>query len=369
MNAARSLVHRVLIVLLLPLVLVSIANAAKPGDPTLGQQATQALTDRDYDVAVSLFERWLEADPNQAVDWYNFSCALALRGENGRAIEALHHAMAAGYHNREWTSKDPDLESLHEIPGFTQILDEMALRADDENAARAGRRHLAQARLGTYLLRLPEHQPESGLCPLVVLLHGRGGHPDRFITMAERLGLPGVIYAAPQAAYPVPGMQDGFQYWPEELRGDTSAPEAVLASHLYAQWLREMIDEIARGEPVDTTKIFLIGFSQGAAMTYVAALEHPGIYAGIAPLGGWIPDSHRDPARMKALADHHVSLFIGHGEGDGAVQPEAAEAARRLASEAGVDHRLMIYSVGHEIPDPMVADLRAWIGEVCGRRP
>lgn len=356
-----------LAVLLLAILGSGLAYAAKPGDLTLGQRATQALADRDLDAAVSLFEQWLEADPNQPVDWYNFACALALRCESSRAIEALHHAMEAGYHNAEWTSQDSDLESLREIPEFQAILDEMARRTAEEAVARGGLRHLPQTGLGSYLLRTPDPSREGGLHPLIVLLHGRGDHPDHFVTMVERLGLPGIFYAIPLAPYPVPGLPNGLQYWPEELRRDLSTPEAVLASHFYAGWLRELVRDIAGHEPVDTTRVFLIGFSQGAAMTYVAALEHPGVYAGIAPLGGWIPESHREPDRIRGLAASGVSLFIGHGEQDGAVPLEAAETAHRLFSQVGASSRLMVYPPGHEIPDPMVADLREWIEEVCNR--
>ena len=345
------------------------ADVAKPGDPTLGQRATQALTQGDLDAAVSLFARWLEADPNQPVDWYNFACALALSGESGRAIEALHNAVAAGYHDTEWTSQDSDLDSLREIPEFAELLREMGRLSEEEGRTQDQIQHIPQHRLGSYVLRLPSGTTEADvtLHPLIVLLHGRGGNPESFAGMVERLSLPDVIYALPQAPYPLPSQPGGFQYWPEELRADPSGPERVTASRLEAQWLRDLVHDVASNQPVDTTKVFLVGFSQGAAMTYVAALEHPDVYAGIAPLGGWIPDSHRDPDRMKALAANGVSLFIGHGDRDASVRPEEAEVARRLASEAGIEHRLMTYPVGHEISDPMTADLRKWIEEVCGR--
>lgn len=358
-----------LAILALTVVMLCPGYGAKPGDPTLGQRATHALTDRDLDAAISLFQRWLDADPNQPVDWYNYACALALRGESMRAVEALRNAVAAGYHNAEWTLQDPDLMSVRLLPEFKEIVSEMTRRAQEDEHARSLLLRMPQTRLGAYLLELPDaHVPEDRRLPLCILLHGRGGDPQRFRAMIERLRLPEMIYAVPEAPYTVPERPGGFQYWPEESRGDLGAPGAVHASLLGAQWLRDLVDEIVQHHPVDPSKVFLVGFSQGAAMSYVAALEHPRLFAGVAPLGGWIPQSHGDPQRLKELASHGVSLFIGHGRTDGVVGSEAAETAHRRALEAGVDSRLMLYPTGHEIPDAMVDDLRTWLMEVCERR-
>jgi hypothetical protein len=39
--------------------------------------------------------------------------------------EALHHvkmALSAGFHNRDWVGKDPDLVCLHDDPEFQRLI-------------------------------------------------------------------------------------------------------------------------------------------------------------------------------------------------------------------------------------------------------
>lgn len=54
--------------------------------------------------------------------WYNLACAHALLGDTDDALLALQCAFDAGYSNVAHALKDPDLESIRRLPGFTQLL-------------------------------------------------------------------------------------------------------------------------------------------------------------------------------------------------------------------------------------------------------
>ncbi len=65
--------------------------------------------------------RALEIDPGDARIQYNVACLFALEGESDKAIECLENAVKAGFAHREWVEKDPDLDSLRDIPRFKAL--------------------------------------------------------------------------------------------------------------------------------------------------------------------------------------------------------------------------------------------------------
>jgi len=67
-------------------------------------------------------EQALAIDPGDAGVRYNVACLYALEGEKDRAFECLEEAVRAGFGNRAWIEKDPDLESLRDDPRFTALM-------------------------------------------------------------------------------------------------------------------------------------------------------------------------------------------------------------------------------------------------------
>lgn len=55
------------------------------------------------------------------------------------------------------------------------------------------------------------------------------------------------------------------------------------------QFLREMITEIGRQTPLDTSCVYVIGASNGGMMNYRLGCETEGVFAGIAPIIANIP--------------------------------------------------------------------------------
>jgi serine/threonine protein kinase/lipopolysaccharide biosynthesis regulator YciM len=70
---------------------------------------------RNLEIAVSLRPR----DSNVL---YNGACTYALLGRKPEALEMLRRAIAAGYQNIDWLTRDPDFTSLRDDPEFQQIL-------------------------------------------------------------------------------------------------------------------------------------------------------------------------------------------------------------------------------------------------------
>lgn len=343
-----------------------------PGGPSMKDKAETALVAGDAELAASLYERWLEANPGDVVAWYNYACAFALLGRKDEALRTLEDAVTAGWRDSTWTSRDPDLTTLHGDLEFARILDRIGELSRLERASvtrRPAPLYTLQQRIAPYRVALPAVYSDQGPPhPVTILLHGRGGDMDDQEDLPVRLALPDMVYLLPRAPYPVSEQTGGFEYWPREafLVGDTA--RANEAQRLTALWLRDLVRDAANRLNLDTSRVFLVGFSQGAAMAYIAAEETPSLYLGAGALCGYLPEGRRDSTAFLPLARGKVALFIAHGDRDRVFNVSEANLARDLASAAGVEVTAHTYPVGHDICDEMVVDLGEWMLALLQKR-
>src|SRR5690606_20266601 len=90
--------------------------------------------------------------------------------------------------------------------------------------------------------------------------------------------------------------------------------------------------EVARGVPA--SRVVLMGFSQGCAMTLLTGLRAPERLAGLVALSGYLPLAESTAAERSA-ANASVPVFMGHGSQDEVVVPARGEAARDALQALG----------------------------------
>lgn len=97
---------------------------------------------------------------------------------------------------------------------------------------------------------------------------------------------------------------------------------------------------------VDSRRIFSTGLGLGASFTYRLACSRPGVFRGIAPVGGQLP-----PDASAATCPAPIALIAIHGSADASVPVAAGEAARDVfAKLAGCGPTTQAVT-----PDPCVA--------------
>ena len=147
----------------------------------------------------------------------------------------------------------------------------------------------------SYLLYLPTAQPAGRAIPLVLVFHG-GGVPARsmvahtgFSRIAEREGF--------AVAYP-----EGIDRRWNDGRG-------YGASHDDVALVRSLLDTLARQVPVDSSRVYATGISNGAMFAYRLACDLPGTLAAVAPVAGAVPASLAD--RCAGARPTAVAAFQG----------------------------------------------------------
>jgi adenylate cyclase len=92
----------------------------------LGLGGLASLGDREK--TLEFAERSLAIDGENPDTLYNVACGFALIGEPERALECLERASMRGMAIAEWVENDSDLQSLHGLPRFHELINKLKHR-------------------------------------------------------------------------------------------------------------------------------------------------------------------------------------------------------------------------------------------------
>ncbi len=191
----------------------------------------------------------------------------------------------------------------------------------------------------TLRMRLPD---AAGPHPVILLLHGLTGDENSMWFFAPRLPSH-YLLIAPRGIYPVQPSGYSWRLFPAEAARTLPVLEdfrsAVAA--LYALLTPQNFPD------ADFSHLHLMGFSQGAALSYAFALSYPGRIQSVAALAGFAPAGTEALIKTQPLLDKPV--FIAHGLRDETISIQLARQARQLMQQAGADVCYCEDDVGHKV--------------------
>lgn len=195
-------------------------------------------------------------------------------------------------------------------------------------------------------------QPKgSGPHPTVIMIHGRSGSEDSMWVFSRTLPR-GWLAVVPRAPRRDP---DGGYSW--LLRTDEQWPTLTQFDEPVGRLMR-FIGALPGLYQADLDRVYLMGFSQGAALAYAAGLRYPGRFRGIAGLVGFVPAQCGDVTRMAPLAN--LPVFMAVGKEDALIPYERSVACAQTLQVAGCDLEYHEYDTGHKLNQDGMADLKAW---------
>lgn len=184
---------------------------------------------------------------------------------------------------------------------------------------------------------LPAQLPNPNALGAIVALHGWGANCDDLISLAPLVGLRNYQWICPEAPFnhPIP---NGKMWY--DLQGLDSEGLAK-SCELLSQFLEDL--PTLTGIPLEKT--FLLGFSQGAAMTLDVGLVFP--LAGLIALSGYL---HVTEEELEELVDHEFPpILIAHGIEDSVVPIGMARSTRAIFERLKVNLEYEEYEMAHEI--------------------
>ena len=190
-----------------------------------------------------------------------------------------------------------------------------------------------------FLLYLPEDYEGS---PLVLMLHGYGGSvagfrmETGFERDANARGY-SVVYAA---GAPDPGDKTSASGWDHAGPGRDTGFLCALAAYLVTAYR------------LDGSRVFAVGFSNGAFMAHRLALEAGDVFAAVVSVGGSVSESvwERRPAACR------VGLLQITGEKDQTV-PKHSDGSARYARSPAVEDLIAWYAGANGLIGSTTEDL------------
>ena len=184
-------------------------------------------------------------------------------------------------------------------------------------------------------------------CPVIVMVHGWLGN-ENVMWVFEKTLPPLVVVVSPRGPFEA----DGGYGW-SAGQSDAATFEQGLSA------LRDFVVRLPDVYLVDAGRLLLMGFSQGAAVSYALALKHPELVSGVVALAGFLPEQARLWLAPGRLAGKHI--FIAHGVKDETAPVGDARQAREALEFAGADVSYHEYLVGHKLSALGMRDLKHWL--------
>ncbi len=201
-----------------------------------------------------------------------------------------------------------------------------------------------------WLLRIrPPQDPANAR--LLLLIHGWTGNEDVMWVFARDIPADYAIIA-PRGSIKAP---DGYGW--VDVQGMERGSFAQ-----YTQTGEQLLGQVGRwaaalGMP-SAPEINLMGFSQGAAMSYTILLNHPERIGKTAGLSGFLPSGYQNAVRPGLLTGKQV--FVAHGSKDETVPLAQAKEVVEALERAGASVSYCEEGVGHKLGAACFNGLRSY---------
>ena len=206
-----------------------------------------------------------------------------------------------------------------------------------------------------YLLKKPLQQVSNPKA--LLMLHGFGSNEADLFSFADQLPDDLLIISA-RAPY---RLDYGGYAWYDifidnqgiKMSDNVQALESM-------KQLSRYIDFLIDKYHIDPRNFNLLGFSQGAILSYALALNFPEKIKNVVALSGYI---NRDimPLQEKYAAYQHLNFFVSHGIYDEVIPIEAARQIPPYLTQRKIKHTYKEYNMGHEVNYQCLQDMSEWI--------
>jgi phospholipase/carboxylesterase len=197
-------------------------------------------------------------------------------------------------------------------------------------------------RLGDWHLLIQE--PKDQIVKRVIfLIHGWTGDERSMWVFTPRLPKDALLIA-PRAPFPSVHEKYGGYSWVQERSAELSTFDDFSEGR---QRFKELIDLLSQEREEDFSQFSMIGFSQGAALSYSLALQSPAKVEKLAALAGFLPRGSDLLAKQQLLQGKEV--YIAHGSRDETVSVEHAHEARDAMTLARANVRYCEADIGHKL--------------------
>ena len=206
-----------------------------------------------------------------------------------------------------------------------------------------------------YIERLPVVKTEK--TPLFVLIHGYGSNEEDLFSFASELPNDSYVISvrAPYDLQPY-----GHAWYAIHFDADENKFSDNVQAKQSVEIIASFIDEIVKQYPIDTENVTLIGFSQGAILSYATALTYPEKISKVVALSGYF-NQEILPEIIDTKAISHLKFFVSHGSVDQVIPVDWARKAKPALENLGLEVEYQEYPIGHGVSPKNFYDFKNWL--------
>ena len=188
--------------------------------------------------------------------------------------------------------------------------------------------------------------------PVIFLIHGYGSHADDLFSFAPYLPQTHTVIALQAPLVIAPGSYAWYPLYPKE--------DGTFTSELEAAWsavdiLTENIDLLVEKYGVNPIDISILGFSQGAILSWALAFSKPKKIRRIVALSGMVHESVDTSQPPTFLA------YAAHGISDVVIPVEKARTTILPLSEKYTEIEYHEFPEGHSVSQENFTRLLGWL--------
>lgn len=205
-----------------------------------------------------------------------------------------------------------------------------------------------------YIVRQPKVEQKQP--PLLILLHGYGSNEEDLFSFASELPDELLIVSA-RAPYDM--NFGGFAWYAITLDANDEKFSDLDEARKSLTKIASFIDEIKTTFNTDPTNTFLLGFSQGAILSYALSLNFPNKVNHVIALSGYINED-LTPSSLPKL-QITTDYYISHGSVDQVLPVDWARKAPVFLNENNLQNEYSEYPVGHGVAPQNFYSFKSWI--------
>lgn len=206
-----------------------------------------------------------------------------------------------------------------------------------------------------YLIHEPKIKLDKN--PLLLLLHGYGSNEDDLFSFASELPEEYFVVSA-QAPYPL--MYGSYAWYAINFDADENKFSDINQAKQSRDLLINFIDELIVKYPIDKEKITLIGFSQGAILSYAIALSYPEKISKVVAMSGYL-NTEMAKEHFEQNNFSNLKIFASHGTVDQVIPVDWARKTGPALERLGINFVYKEYAVGHGVAPQNFYDFRNWL--------
>ena len=206
-----------------------------------------------------------------------------------------------------------------------------------------------------YLVQEPKTIKDQN--PLLILLHGYGSNEEDLFSFAPELPDDSYVISvrAPYDLQPY-----GHAWYAIHFDADENKFSDNVQAKQSVEIIASFIDEIVKQYPIDTENVTLIGFSQGAILSYATALTYPEKISKVVALSGYF-NQEILPEVIDTKAISHLKFFVSHGSVDQVIPVDWARKAKPALENLGLEVEYQEYPIGHGVSPKNFFDFKNWL--------